>query len=315
MSWTDAFPVLTDEMVEEYEKLATEAEKPELETLYGVEKIFNAQDKPHIVSVSLFWKHTRECEPDLPIPTRERMKNAKRLGLTRRFEPWEHYVEPLLRDVPILREQYPNVVFRIYLAQDLEFLVPDLVQAGCEVNWMKSSSIRLAPGSLWRFLPFEEPGKIITMTDSDLMKDVPEFIAKTEAMANANLGAWRIPLASDKAPDGKIRYLPFLGCHMGMRGGCGPVRHLLDAFTWHCRSGRMQTSVNLPGGGHSMIEQTRWPDYGFEEWFLTAVMYPRIASSGVLTFLQPTDQSVFLTLDIEYVTWANSNSEIVYYTP
>lgn len=64
---------------------------------------------------------------------------------------------------------------------------------------------------------------------------------------------------------------------------------------------------------HSIIEQVHSPDYGFEEWFLTAVMYPRVAGSGVLTFLQPTDQSVFLTQDIEYVTRADSNSEIGYY--
>ena len=311
MSWTDVFPVFTEEMVEEYERMATQAEKSELETFHGVEKVFNAQDQPHIVSVSLFWKHVRESDPNLPEPTRELMMNAKQLGLVRRFSPWETYVEPLLYHVPSLRAQYPGVVFRVYLAQDLEFLIPDLVEAGCEVYWMKSSSIRLVPGSLWRYLPFEELGKVITMADSDLMKDVPEFIARTEAMANANLGAWRVPLASDFGPEGKVRYLPFLGCHSGMQGGW-PVRHLLDAFTWHCRSGRMPTSVNLPGGGQSLIEQAHWPDYGFEEWFLTAVMYPRVAGSGVLTFLQPTDQSVFLPLDIEYVTWANSNSEIFY---
>jgi hypothetical protein len=313
MSWTDLFPVFTDDMVEDFEKLATEAEKLELETFHGVDKVFNAQDKPHIVSVSLFWKHVRESDPDLPEPTRELMMNAKQLGLVRRFSPWETYVEPLLHHVPTLREQYPDVAFRVYLARDLEFLIVDLLQAGCEVFWMKSSSIRLVPGSLWRLLPFEESGKLITMLDSDLMKEAPKFIAKTQAMEEANLGAWRIPLAKDFGPDGRVPYLPFLGCNAGMRGGW-PVRQLLDAFTWHCRAGRMSTSVNLPTGGTSTIEQSRWPDYGFEEWFLLAVMYPRVAHEGILTFLLPTDQSVFLSQDIEYVTWANSNSEIVYFT-
>lgn len=56
--------------------------------------------------------------------------------------------------------------------------------------WMKSSSIRLVPGSLWRLLAFEKHGKVITMLDGDLMERVPEFIARTEAMANANLGVW-----------------------------------------------------------------------------------------------------------------------------
>ena len=312
MSWTDAFPVFTDEMVEEYEKLATEAEKSELETLYGVERIFNAQDQSHVVSFSLFWKPVRSTDPQLPKPTRERMKNAKQLGLVHRFDPWEHYVEPLLRETPNLREQFPHVSFRVYLALDLDFLIPDLVEAGCEVHWMKGSSIYLAPGSLWRFLPFEEAGKIVTMADVDLMGRIPEFIARTEAMAYANLGSWRSPLVWDTDQNERIRYLPFWGSHMGMRGGW-PVRHLLDAFTWHCISGKMPTLVNLPGGGHSTIEQASWPDYGFEEWFMTAAMYPRVASAGVLTFIKPTDRSMFLPLDVEYVTWANSNSEIVYY--
>jgi hypothetical protein len=312
MSWSDVFPIFTDEMVEEFERRATKAERAELEMFHGVAKVFNAQNKPHIVSVSLFWKHVRESDPDLPEPTRELMMNAKQLGLVRRFSPWECYVEPLLNRVPGLRELYPDVVFRVYLALDLDFLIPDLVEAGCEVYWMKSSSIRLVPGSLWRLLPFEEQGKVITMLDGDLMEHAPKYIARTEAMADAKLGAWRQPLASDFGPEGNVRYLPFLGCHSGIQGGW-PVRQLLDAFTWHCRRGLMPTAVCLPGGGHSQIEQARWPDYGFEEWFLTAAMYPRVAGSGVLTFLQPTDHSVFLLLDIEYVTWANSRSEIVHF--
>ena len=145
----------------------------------------------HIVSVSLFWKHLRESDPDLPEPTCELMMNAKQLGLVRRFSLWETYVEPLLHAVPVHREQYPGVVFRVYLARDLEFLIGDLIQAGCEVYWMKSFSIRLVPGSLWRLLAFEKHGKVITMLDGNLMERTPEFIARTEDMANANLGVWQ----------------------------------------------------------------------------------------------------------------------------
>ena len=82
---------------------------------------------PHIVGVSLFWKHAKECDPDFPEPTRELMMNAKQLGLVRRFSPWKTYVEPLLHPVPVHREQYPGVVFRVYLARNLEFLIGDLV--------------------------------------------------------------------------------------------------------------------------------------------------------------------------------------------
>ena len=153
MSWTDIFPVFTDEMVDEFHRAATPDEKAELEEWYGVEQVFNLQDRRHIAGISLFWKNVKASDPDLPEPTRDRMKRARELGLALRYDPWEHYVEPLLREVPVLRVQFPNVVFRVHLAKDLEFLVPDLVEAGCEVQLMKSSSIRLAPGALWRYLP------------------------------------------------------------------------------------------------------------------------------------------------------------------
>ena len=151
MSWTEVFPVLIDEMIGEFDASATPAEKAELEEWYGAEQVFNPQDKLHIVSFSLFWKNVRTADRDLPEPTRNLMRNARELGLALRFDPWEHYVEPLIRGVPGLpglREQFPEVVFRVHLAKDLDFLIPDLVAAGCEVWWMKSSSIRFAPSGL-----------------------------------------------------------------------------------------------------------------------------------------------------------------------
>ena len=159
MSWSESHPIFTEEMVEEYEASATPEEKAEMEGLYDVEEIFNAQDKPHIVSISLFWKNVRQTDPDLPEPTRERMQNARELGLAKRFDPWPHYVQPLLDGTPRLAVSHPEVVVRIYLAKDLEFLISELVEAGCEVRWMKHPSIRFAPGGLWRLLPFEDKGK------------------------------------------------------------------------------------------------------------------------------------------------------------
>jgi hypothetical protein len=60
-----------------------------------------------------------------------------------------------------------------------------------------------------------------------------------------------------------------------------------------------------------------WPSYGFDEWFLLAALYPRIAAEGVLTFVGWNDRIAnhWLALDIEYVTWANTRSEILYFAP
>lgn len=53
---------------------------------------------------------------------------------------WEHYVQPRPDGAEKLREERPDIVFRVYLAADLEFLTDDLVAAGGEVMVMMSSS-------------------------------------------------------------------------------------------------------------------------------------------------------------------------------
>lgn len=312
MSWNDVYPVFTHEMVDCFQENATPEELAELEELHGVAEVFNRQDKPHIGSLSLFWKNVRSSEPDLPQPSRDGMQRARELGLALRFDPWAHYVEPVLTHIPVLREKFPDVAFRVYLAKDLDFLIPDLVAVGCEVFLMKSSSVRHNPGAVWRFLAYGDAGKLVTVTDADRVVDMGADLTRTIAMEQAGLGCWRIPQAVDFNPDGQIRYTPFLGCHSGMRGGL-PVRLLLDAFTWTCRRGRMDSKIEFPGLGRIPAAQSGWPDYGFDEWFLATVMYPRVAVSGILSLVPTSARSLFLTLDVEYATWANPNSQLVYF--
>ena len=313
MSWTEVFPIFDDEMVEEFEREATLGERTELEEWYGVAEIFGAREARHVVSYSLFWKNVRVSDGPLPKPSRKMMQNAVELGLARRFDPWKHYVEPLLNEIPKFREKYPDVAFRVYLAKDLEFLIGDLLAAGCEVYWMKHSSLGFAPGGLWRFLPIEEEGRLVTVADIDRMEHLDGEIARTEAMARAGLGMWRVPVYTDTTKNGAVSYLPVVGCQSGWRGGVAEIRRLVDAFTWKCRRGEMPTVVDYPNCGPRMILQARWPDYGFDEWFITAAVYPRAAQAGVLTFVPTTAKGQLLTLDIEYVTWANPNSQLVYF--
>lgn len=313
MSWTDVFPILTDQMVEEFTADATLEDKEELEGFHGVAEVFNPQDKPHVVSCSLFWKNVRNGDSDLPEPTTELMKKASEMGLALRHDPWEHYVLPLQREVPELRERLPDVAFRVYLANDLEFLIPALVKAGCEVFLMKGSSIRMAPGALWRYLPLEMPKNLITVMDVERVPIIEADLVRTRMMAEAGLGCWRVPQTGDFSPEGEIRYTPFFGDRFGARGGL-PVRLLLDAFTWHCRRGTMDHTVACPGNGRIRAAQPDWPDYGIDEWFLATAIYPRIASSGMLTLVPAHARSLYLPLDIEYVTWANPHSQMLYFS-
>jgi hypothetical protein len=312
MSWSESFPIFTEEMVDEYEVSATPEEKAELEGLYDVEQVFNQQDKPHIVSISLFWKNVRDTDPDLPEPTRDRMQNARELGIAKRFDPWPHYVQPLLDGTPKLAGTHPDVVVRVHLARDLEFLIPDLLEAGCEVWWMKHPSIRFTPGGLWRLLPFGDKGKLVTMADTDRMFDIPADIGRTQAMAKAGLGVWRVPVPMGKMDDGGVHYRPLIASQIGLMGGY-PVRQLLLAFTWHTLRGTVPNLIELPGCGPGPATWASWPNLYFDEWFMAVALYPRFAEAGMITFTPATSNSTLLMLDIEYVTWANPNSQLVFF--
>jgi hypothetical protein len=310
MSWTDSYPVMPDEMIEDFETLATPQEKAELEEWYGVKEIFNAQDKPHIVTFSLFWKPSSKSKKIYPTPTREILMNAGKLGLDLRFEPWSHYVQPILDSVPALLCKFEDVAVRVYLARDLDFLVPDLVEAGCEVYLMRHPSIAHAPGVAWRVLAFGDKGKLVTMVDSDRMREVAEDIKRTRAMRESGHRCWREPVSLDYDEHGKVLYKPFMGCHLGVEGGW-PVEKLIHAFTWHSIRGSFPTMISMPGCSPKPINNGHWPDFGFEEWFLTVAMYPRLAEAGLLTFVPVGFHSSLMLLDIEYATWANPKSELI----
>jgi len=314
MGWTEVFPVFTEEMVDDFEEQASPEDRAMLEDWYGTERLLNPQPEPtDIVSVSLFWKNVRLGDPELPVPTRELLQNAQELGLAKRFNPWDHYVRPLLEQVPRLRLKFPDVAFRVYLAKDLEFLAEELAAAGNEVHLMKSSSIHFAPGGLWRFLPFTEEGKRVTVIDVDRFNELDADLLRSRTMESAGVGAWRVPVPVDLTGDRKVCYLPFMGCQFGVRGGVFDCRQLLDAFTWHAIHGKLDPMVIFPGCGPLPIQSHVWPSYGFDEFFMTVAAYPRLAQEGMLTFVPSSTKSQLLSLDVEYVTWGNPNSELVYF--
>ena len=312
MSWTSVFPVLTEEQVSEYRELATPAEKTELAVWLGVQKRINLKPSPHLVAVSIFWKNLRQEEPDLPPLTRELLKSAAASGLVRRHDPWEHYIQPVLAGAVALGQSHPQATVRIYLAADLEFLVEDFTAAGCEVFLMKSSSLRHNPGAMWRFLAFAERNRLVTVTDSDRFAQVATDIARTEQIAKTGHEFWRVPVCVDQR-DGRVQYRPIMATQCGSAKAMPPVRPLMEALIWHTRRGSIRLTAEGGGCGPQGIVGTEWPDYGFDEWFLQTALYPRLAGRPVLTLVEAGARSRYLPLDIEYVTWGNPESEVVYF--
>ncbi len=312
MSWTDVFPVLTDEMVDAYEAEASGAERRKHDRWFEVRRVENPRDVPHIVSTSLFWKNIREDLPEIVIRSRRSFMNAGRTRRVLRFNPWDHYVEPLLKGARDLHRKREDVAMRVYLASDLEFLIPDLVSVGCEVRLMATPSIRHNPGAMWRFLALEEDGKLKTNIDSDRAHLWKADVARTEEASALNLGWWRIPVWGEQNEIGTLSYRPIVGCQFGTSGSLEAER-LMKALIWCTQKRKISTKGRPPGCGQVTVHGSAWPDYGFDEWFLQTTVYPRAAFDGMATFVPADAKSRLLPLDIEYVQWANPSSELVYF--
>ena len=240
------------------------------------------------------------------------MVDAKRMGLVKRFAPWGSYVEPLLLHSKAAMEKHPHVTFRLYLAADLDFLIPELTALGWEIYLMKSPSIRYSPGGFWRFLALEDDA-LVTVIDTDRMGEVSDEIQRTEGMHRMGLGLWRVPGYYNSDLTKQVRYRPILGGHFGAHGGGMPVRELIECFVWHWRHRSLPDTANIPGLGVRPIQFSEWPNYGFDEWFQLAALYPRLVERGTLTFIPSDARSLLLPIDIEYCMWANPRSESVYF--
>jgi hypothetical protein len=313
MSWTSVFPVLTDEMVREYEAGVSKAERAELDAWFSVQEVINPKlGTRHLVSFSLFWKNRESADPELPKLDRRTLKHARHRGLVQRYEPWSHYVQPLLDGATLILRGRSDVAFRVYLAADMKFLAKDLVKAGCEVYLMKSSSVRHNPGAMWRFLAFAEKGRLVTIADSDRAPMIEADLLRTAETEKAGLAMWRVPVWGDFSANGTVPYRPMFG---GQFGGSRrlPMSRLMKAFVWHHRRGSIARTCQVPVCGERAIAGASWPDYGFDEYFLTAAVYPRMAQKGILSFIPTDARSQLLLLDVEYATWANPRSEVVYF--
>ncbi len=316
MSWADIFPLLGNDMVASYENEATEAEKNRLEHLFSVDKVFNRRVSSHVAATSLFWKPAWSEEDTYPTPTRDLMENPIKAGLSSRFRnPWEHYVETLLKAGTLLKEERPDVTLRVYLAQDLSFAIDDLVNSECEIFLMKSSSLRASPGSMWRFLAMEE-GCLATMTDSDQAGHLLANIQRTELMAQGGLKYWRLPYFPGP---GELNhgnpgwYRTTNACSLGASLKL-PVKLLAESLLWNLEKGKIDNCCNV-GGRKIPIWGGKWPDYCFDEYFLNSAIFPRAAEEGILTLLprRDTSQNYWFALDIEHCMKANPDSEIMHW--
>lgn len=303
MHWNDIYPTMPDEMVQAYEDKATPSEKARMEEWFGVERILNPTPSDHVVSVSLFWKNVNVDSPILPVPTEDLMRNAVSKGLVTRYPPWEHYVEPLLKGAVRLKHDMPDAVVRVYLAKDMEWMADRLVALHCEVHIMKSSSIWHSPGAMWRLLAMEDAPATVTFFDADYMENPMYVIGKAmECFDTSEDETWRSASCYSEDLDcgPYIIYRPMTA---GMISTIRrlPIRRLMEAFIWHSLHGNFTGYTDFPGVGRVRHFGCRWPNYGFDEWFLAVVIYPRLAVFGMSPPAHLETNGHCRRLDTEYI--------------
>ena len=312
MSWTDIYPVLTDEMLDAYHQEATPDEQEQLAGWFAVDQILNPKKADHLVVVSLY------RNPDLCRkrgPDSDSVNDLLESTRTSWFE-----LRRLLEGAAVLRARRPGVALRVYLSADLGYVVDQLTEAGCEVVLMKGSCSTNNPASMWRFLALEEEGRWITISHGNFGPKLINDVERTEQVMAAGLGGWRIPhLVGDKSQRQEARsYRPMHSAHFGAKGGIPADLHM-RALIWHCQRGTMPLGCSEGDGTCSYpLEGSEWmaekPHDDFCQWFLLSTLYPRLAFEGLLTFLiwQRKSANYWYALDAEYVTWANPASEIFF---
>ncbi|WP_411846629.1 LicD family protein [Roseibacillus persicicus] len=207
----------------------------------------------------------------------------------------------------------PDVVVRIFLASDLVFLVPDLVAMGCEVRVMATASPYPAPGEMWPFLALSHQG-LVTVVDWRETPNPLRAVERTEGLAAEGLGFWREAYTSGEDETRRAKpthYRPIRKAAFG--SVCSlPMRELMEAFLLLSERGEFSPELILGERKRKKVHGYQWPGEGFAEWFLLAVVFPRMAIEGVCTYVAREDRSLnqWFALDIDYSCWAHPRAAI-----
>ena len=114
MTWSDVFPILSDELFDAYLAEAPKKFRKEAAGWFAEQRTINPRPVRHIVSVCLFWKNIRSHQPDIVIRDRADFMAAEKSRKLLRFDPWSTYVRPVLEGAYRLHAAWEDVAFRVF---------------------------------------------------------------------------------------------------------------------------------------------------------------------------------------------------------
>lgn len=141
----------------------------ELDAMFKIKKKYNVkkQKNKRVLAYSLFWKaplaHATSPQTINGDTIHQAASTIKGGGSF-----YSKYVGPLIKQLRIFRHFFPGWIARVYLAEDLEFLLPMLIKPDVEVFVMASNSLAASPGAMWRFLVLDDPDvRVAYIRDAD----------------------------------------------------------------------------------------------------------------------------------------------------
>ena len=117
--------------------------------LFEVKSIINKSPKTNCISLTFFCQNNKNSYPN-EFPNIN-FKNTN-------TDWYKKYVIKLLKFIDDfnISKYYSSYKIRIYLENQLEYFIPIFISKNVEIYHMKNNSIGCSPGTLWRFLVFND---------------------------------------------------------------------------------------------------------------------------------------------------------------
>lgn len=284
----------------------------ELDHMFTIEKTLNIKNVANkkVLAFSLFWKAVFLTH-EQPFITKETIFKSNRTQLKKNMKKggkkpvrtfYDKYVRPLFEQIKTAKKVYPGWIPRVYLAKDLELLAPLFVALDCEVIIMACSSARAAPGTMWRFLVFDDPQvDAVYVRDADSHKAqfdgdfglaplIKKWINDTATAGFFRLRDMRL-LSSQtfkiQKPSPHAYSTILAGCFGGKKVDWINMAKAMKGFILHRQllAERPLSAEEPPEIKHPFGFGAPFPVYGFDETFLKHVLYFAAADRDQLTLI------------------------------
>ncbi len=289
--FSDVFKPISIKYLNELFDSANPEKQEELNHHFHIKKIYGARpdNNKYITSYSLFWKSTHTSLPQ-PLVNEESIHEIRTFSrATSSF--YNYYVAPMIQTIKKRAQLHPKWVPRIYLAADLEFMVPHLQeQTKAEIYLMASSSIAHNPGALWRFLAFDDPqAYFVCINDSDEYINPHNESKVFSWLKDSSSKGWlRLMTLNYRENLEEALYSPLVASSLWFKN----VQNLnfnmekaMKGFILHRQlfPDEERHPRDVSYDTHPYGFGNEFPTYGFDERFLKHVVYYEMAKRGELT--------------------------------